>query len=79
MPSRSSWDVSAMTDPIVKIRWKDEGEFGPITTIRQSDLDNEDSGSIGRPFDPDAPPPTWYSREEAMAIADSHGAEFEES
>ena len=68
-------DVVTFRDPIVKVRWKDEGDFGPIALLTQADIDNPPGP---RPFDPDRPLPQWYSRAQAQAIADDLGAEFEE-
>lgn len=67
-----------MIDPIVKVIWKDEGDYGPIFELTQSDLDAPPD-TLGRPFDPNREPPKWYSRAEAEAIAQKHGARFEES
>lgn len=70
-----------MTGPIVKVIWKDEGEFGPITMLTQKDLDyvQANPGGLGIPYDPNRPPPEWYSRAEAQALAREHNAEYEES
>ena len=35
-------DPSSSDDPIVKVVWKDEGDFGFITTVRRSEMDGLD-------------------------------------
>jgi hypothetical protein len=48
-------DDMAVSDPIVQVVWKDEGDFGFIDTFRQSDLDyrKKNPDRIGVPYDPD--------------------------
>lgn len=79
-------------DPIVKVVWKDEGDFGFITTVRRSEMDGNDpstpwlevlgarvkaGGTIGVPYDPDRQRPAG-TRREAKALAREHNAVYEE-
>lgn len=66
--------------PIVQVVWKDEGDFGFISTFRQSDLDYRAANPdrIGVPYDPDRVR-QYGSRREAQALAQEHGAEYVES
>jgi hypothetical protein len=60
---------------IVKVVWKDEGDFGFISTYTADDL--EVGGARGaRPFDPDRVRP-YGSLADAEALAREHGAELE--
>lgn len=80
------------SDPIVKVIWKDEGDFGFISTVRRSEMAGlppttpwlevlaakRDAGSsIGVPYDPDRQRPAG-TRAQAQALAREHGAEYEE-
>jgi hypothetical protein len=69
-----------MGDKIVQVVWKNEGDFGFITTYTQSDLDYRSANprSIGVPFDPNRVR-NYGSREEARALAREHGAEYIEN
>ena len=62
---------------IVKVFWKDEGDFGFISTVTQADLDSKaaDPGTIGLPYDPNRVRQTG-SLEEAAALAREHDAEL---
>lgn len=86
-------DVEPTEDPIVKVIYKDEGDFGFITTVRRSEmfgmppsmpwlevlaLKREVTGeSIGVPYDPDRQRPAG-TRAQARALASEHGADYEE-
>lgn len=65
---------------IVQVTWKDEGDFGFISTFTQDDLDYRAANpkSIGVPFDPNRVR-QYGSREEAQALAHEHGAQYVES
>ena len=75
-----------MSGEIVRVVWKDEGDFGFISMFTQNDVDaREGLGKyagkprrIGVPFDPDRIR-QYGSREEAQALAREHGAEYIES
>jgi cysteinyl-tRNA synthetase len=61
---------------IVQVVWKDEGDFGFITTLTASDVAyREANQSLGVPFDPDRVR-SYGSLEEAQALAKEHGAEL---
>lgn len=78
-------------DPVVKVVWKDEGDFGFITLVRRSEMGGADpstpwlevlgsrlSGdSIGVPYDPNRQRPAG-TRREAKALAREHDAVYEE-
>jgi hypothetical protein len=85
--------VEPSEDPIVKVVWKDEGDFGFITTVRRSEMAGMPSQmpwlevlalkrevlgqQIGVPFDPDRQRPAG-TRAQAQALASEHGAHYEE-
>jgi len=63
---------------IVKVIWKDEGDFGFISTFTQSDLDHVEANpcSLGVPYDPDRLQ-AYGTVEDARAIAVEHDAVLE--
>lgn len=65
------------SDRIVQVVWKDEGDFGFISTVKQSDLDYRaaNPGRIGIPFDPDRVR-AYGSLADARALAREHDAEL---
>lgn len=63
------------TGPIVRVCWKDEGDFGFITTLTQDDLDARASGKIGVPYDPNRVR-NYGTLDEARALAREHNAEL---
>ena len=66
-----------MSNPIVKVVWKDEGDFGFITAFTQKDVDHQNANpkSLGVPFDPDRVR-AYGSVADAQALANEHGAEL---
>jgi hypothetical protein len=54
------------------VMWKDEGEMGPVTIRKASD--------VGKPqrYDPDRPSAPWMTRAQAQVFARDVGAEFRE-
>jgi hypothetical protein len=66
-----------MTDKIVQVVWKDEGDFGFITMFTQADVDYRSANpkSLGVPFDPNRQRP-YGTRADAEALAREHNAEL---
>jgi hypothetical protein len=67
-----------MTVPkIIQVTWKDEGDFGFISTLTDRDLAYKVANpeSIGIPFNPDRVR-AYGSIADAQALADEHGAEL---
>jgi hypothetical protein len=66
-----------MSAPVRVVVWKDEGDFGFITTLTQADLDHREANpkGLGVPFDPDRVR-AYGSLEDAEALAAEHGAEL---
>ena len=64
---------------IVKVAWKDEGDFGFITTYTAKDVAYMEAnpGRLGVPFDPNRVQ-AYGSRADARALAREHDAEYEE-
>lgn len=85
-------NVEADDDPIVKVLWKDEGDFGFISTVRRSEMRGLDPSTpwleviaakrdageeLGVPYDPNRQRPAG-TRREAKALAREHDAVYEE-
>jgi hypothetical protein len=72
--------TKTLNTPIVMVIWKDEGDFGFITTRTQADVDYRDANpeSVGVPFDPDRVR-AYGSLAEAKALAREHHAELRET
>jgi hypothetical protein len=60
-----------------QVIWKDEGDFGFITTLSQDDLDYRAANprSLGVPFDPNRVR-QYGTLTEAKALASEHDAEL---
>lgn len=64
-------------DPIVLVRWKDEGDFGFISCYRQSEVNAElEPTFVGVPYDPFRKQ-EYGTLAEAQALADEHNASLE--
>jgi hypothetical protein len=65
---------------IVRVVWKDEGDFGFIFTMTQSDLDDRvaNPDRIGIPYDPNRVR-AYGSLADARALAREHDAELRTS
>lgn len=85
-------EPAAADDPVVKVLWKDEGDFGFISMVRLSEMSGHDPSTpwleviaskrdagedLGVPFDPNRKRPAG-TRREAKALAREHNAVYEE-
>ena len=71
--------MTAPADKIVLVVWKDEGDFGFISTYTEADLD-PDGVPVRKavPYDPNRVRP-YGSKADARALAAEHGARMEEA
>jgi hypothetical protein len=61
---------------IVTVVWKDEGDFGFITTVTEADLAADRAGTLGLPYDPNRVQ-AYGTIEDAEALAAEHDAKLE--